>query len=359
VPNLTHYVKVPPDVVSGCQGGVQNLPGLEQMTKVSSGISLTSIALALGIDGPIVVTVAGVLDDDAPFGREQIPIPGVAGGQDAIHHIDAPRHVLGQLGRHPDPHGVTRPVARQNIACRFHHLQTEGPRLADREAADRVPIGVEVEEGSSAFTAKIRKHRPLDDRKERVAGGERGNAGAEMVVGLPCPADRASHGFPGVFVADGVLGALVEDHEDVAPEGELDVDGGFGGEGVGGAVKVGLKGDAAIGELAEVGKAEDLEAAGVGENGVAPGHEAMESAELANQFVAGPEEEVVGVCQDDLGVEVLEIALVEGFDGRLGADGHEHGGLDIAVGGVEDAGAGAGSGALGEEFEGDLAQIPV
>ncbi len=52
-----------------------------------------------------------------------------------------------------------------------------------------------------------------------------------------------------------------------------------------------------------------------------------------------------------------EVALGEAFDGGLGADGHEDRGFDGAVGGVENAGAGAGVRALGQEFEGDLGQL--
>ena len=49
-----------------------------------------------------------------------------------------------------------------------------------------------------------------------------------------------------------------------------------------------------------------------------------------------------------------EVALIESFDGGLGADGHEDWRLDAAVGGVEEAGASACSGALGDDLEGHL-----
>ena len=112
--------------------------------------------------------------------------------------------------------------------------------------------------------------------------------------------------------------------------------------------------------LRRSGEAEDLEAAGIGEDGAGPGHESVQAAELADQFVAGAEEQVVGVAEDDAGVEVFpEVALGEAFDGGLGADGHEDGRRDVAVFGVQNAGAGAGFRAFGEEFEGDLAQSSI
>ena len=103
-----------------------------------------------------------------------------------------------------------------------------------------------------------------------------------------------------VLVADGILGALVEHHQDVAAEGELDVDGGFGREGVEVAIEVRLEDDAVLGDLAQAAQAEDLEAAGIGEDGVGPGHEAVQSAQFADEFVAGAEEEMVGVGEKDL-----------------------------------------------------------
>ncbi len=56
--------------------------------------------------------------------------------------------------------------------------------------------------------------------------------------------------------------------------------------------------------------------------------------------MAGAQEEVVGVGEDDRRVEIVpEVALGEAFDGGLGADRHEDGGGDVAMFGVEDAGA--------------------
>ena len=40
-----------------------------------------------------------------------------------------------------------------------------------------------------------------------------------------------------------------------------------------GAVEMGTKAHAVVGDFAEIGEAEDLVAAGIGEHGAAPGHE--------------------------------------------------------------------------------------
>ena len=173
------------------------------------------------------------------------------------------------------------------------------------------------------------------------------------------PADGPLHGDARVLVADRIGRAFIEHHHDVAAERQLDVDGGGGREFVRVAVEMRLEGDAFVGDLAQPGEAEDLIAAGIGQDRARPGHEAVQSAELPDQFVAGAQEEMVGVGEDDAGLEfVPEIALVQSFDGGLRADRHEDGRRDVAVRGVQDAGAGACDRAFGEEFEGDLARQP-
>ena len=52
-----------------------------------------------------------------------------------------------------------------------------------------------------------------------------------------------------------------------------------------------------------VAEREDLEPAGVGQDGPVPAHEAVEAAELPDELVAGPEMQVVGVAEEDLGAE--------------------------------------------------------
>ena len=52
--------------------------------------------------------------------------------------------------------------------------------------------------------------------------------------------------------------------------------------------------------LPEVREAEDLEAAGIGQDRPVPAHEPMQPAEPGDPLVAGPQREVVGVGEDDL-----------------------------------------------------------
>lgn len=68
----------------------------------------------------------------------------------------------------------------------------------------------------------------------------------------------------------------------------------------------------------------------------------MQVSRLRHEVLAGAQVQMVGVGEDDLGVQVLEFLRRNGLDGRLRADRHIHGGLDDAVRRMETAAAGAG-----------------
>ena len=63
----------------------------------------------------------------------------------------------------------------------------------------------------------------------------------------------------------------------------------------------------------------------------------MQAAGGADDVESGPQIEVVGIAEDDLGAHFAEFAGVEGLDGGLRADGHEGGGVHGAAGGAEHA----------------------
>ncbi len=96
---------------------------------------------------------------------------------------------------------------------------------------------------------------------------------------------------------------------------------------------------AVLGELAQIAEAEDLEAAGVGEDGLVPRHELLHPSELADGFDAGAEIKMVGVVEQNLDVELVEHILRHALDRGDGADGHEDRSPNLAVRGDEAAGA--------------------
>ena len=132
-------------------------------------------------------------------------------------------------------------------------------------------------------------------------------------------------------------GALVEHHDDVGPQIFLDGDAAFRGEAVVGAVEVALEGNAVGVDGARIAQAEHLEAAAVGQDGAGPVHEPVQATQIADQFVARAQVEVVGVAEDEGCAQIGQVAGPQRLDGGLGADRGKNGGVDDAVGGVKTA----------------------
>src|SRR2546425_588304 len=86
-----------------------------------------------------------------------------------------------------------------------------------------------------------------------------------------------------------------------------------------------------VGDLAKLGKAEHLVAAGIGENGARPGHKLVQAAETANQFVAGTQIKMIGVGENDFRAKFFERLLRERLDGSLRADRQKKRSLHDAV----------------------------
>src|SRR5262249_34915662 len=76
-------------------------------------------------------------------------------------------------------------------------------------------------------------------------------------------------------------------------------------------------------DFAKFGEAEDLVAAGIGENGARPRHEAVQSTELADEFMPRAQIQMVGVGEDDFRAEFFERLIAQCLDGSLRAHRHE------------------------------------
>ena len=114
------------------------------------------------------------------------------------------------------------------------------------------------------------------------------------------------------------------------------------------------EGDALLLDLPQGGQGEDLEAAGVREDGAVPADELVEAAHLPHHLIAGAQVEVIGVGELDLAAHFLQVVGTDtALDGALGADVHEDRGLHgAAVGALEFAPPGLSLGF--DDFEHDL-----
>ena len=117
--------------------------------------------------------------------------------------------------------------------------------------------------------------------------------------------------------------ALVEHHRDVRAERALDLHRALGIEEDLRAVDRRAEAHALLRQLAHRREAEDLVAAGVGQDRPLPVHHAVQAAVRAHDFRAGPQHQVKGVREDDLGAAGQEFLGRDALDGPVGADRHE------------------------------------
>ncbi len=148
----------------------------------------------------------------------------------------------------------------------------------------------------------------------------------------PRPVGRHPHRRRQMLARRRELDADVEHHRDVHAELFFEGDHRFGRKAVGAAVDVRLERHAVVVELAPLLQAEDLEAAGIGEDRTVPRHEAMQSARLDDRVSSRAKPQMVGVCQNDLAVRAADFVRRERLDRRRRPDRHEGRRFDHAVG---------------------------
>ena len=124
-------------------------------------------------------------------------------------------------------------------------------------------------------------------RPDSVEGAPFVPQGKRIVAAAARPLRRALHGAGRALAIGGIFDALVENHGDVRTERLLNLDRFFRRKKMFGAVQVRAENHAFVRDFAQIGEAEHLKAARIGEDRSRPGHEAMQAAELANAFVAG------------------------------------------------------------------------
>ncbi len=138
-----------------------------------------------------------------------------------------------------------------------------------------------------------------------------------------------------LYVAIQRVRALVQHHGDVGAQRLLDLHHALRRETVSAAVDVAAEGDAVLVDVARVGQAEDLVAARVGEDGTVPAHKLVQSAEFADQLMAGAQIEMVGVGQDQVATGFGQVARFQRLDIGQRAHRRKDRRLDGTVGRAE------------------------
>ncbi len=129
------------------------------------------------------------------------------------------------------------------------------------------------------------------------------------------PAQSQFHRSSRAGAIGGILRALIERHDDVRAQADLRLDGALRAEEVRRAVEMRAKCNPFLVDFAKLVQAENLEAAGIGQDRPRPRHETMQPAQLADGFHPGTQVEVIGIAEKNLNPEFFQNVLRHAFDG--------------------------------------------
>ena len=115
--------------------------------------------------------------------------------------------------------------------------------------------------------------------------------------------------------------------------------------------------DSFLGNFPGFGKGPNLESSRIGQDGAVPAAEAMKSTHFLDDVLTRTQPQVVGIAENDFGIEKAQFLGMKGLDRALGSDGHEYGGLDRAMSSGETTASGLGGGVGGEKLEHWLREV--
>ena len=160
-------------------------------------------------------------------------------------------------------------------------------------------------------------------------------AGHLSLTALEPAGGALTAGF-GVRVLSRILHTLIKGHCDGGTQVCLDLHTLLRAHKDAVAVQMGSKGHAFLRDLTQLGQAEHLESAAVGQDGAVPAGKFVQAAHIGYQLITGAQMQVVGVAEHYLGADLLQILRGQAaLDGTGGGNILESRGLHRTVYGLE------------------------
>ena len=348
-----HELQVEMQVVDGRKRPAERFFCLEEVAQVGAAVVAAAVAVAFGIEREVVAVgeFRALVAEHSPAGVNEAVL-GVFRGQDAVEHVHATLHKFEQVPRSADTHHVAGAVLGQIVCAKVRNFVHDFDGFAHGESAHRVAVGRKFLERLDGFLAEFLVHAALDNPEKvlRVAVNRR--IFAEPVHGASGPLEREIQRMGGFLDGARVRRAFVEGHDDIRADFALGLHHRFGRKLVAAAVEQALEFHAVFGNAAEILEAPHLETAAVGEHGAVPAHELLHAARLGDQGRSRPKVEVVGVREDDLRLDVPEVADREPLHAGQCPDRHKDRRLDVAMGRTDTPAAGLAARRFRQEFEG-------
>ncbi len=324
IAHVLHQFQVVVQVMHGVEMGGQHFLGAVQMVQVGAAEVLAGVTGAGGIERAFVIFKTGVADANVPMLGKQPTIAGIAGGHDAVKHVDALPHGVDQIFWRAHAHQIAGFVVGQfggGVGQNALHVVFG---FAHRKAANRVTVKTDFRQALQGHVAQIFIHAALHNAKQAVGV-------AQFVKGVAGPAGPAHghfHGQTGFVMGGGVRGAFVKNHDNVGIQHGLNTHAFFGGKEEFVPIHWAAKVHALFFNFAHCPQAKHLKPARISQNGAIPAHKLVQTAKIGHDVQAGPHPQVECVAQDDLRIDFAKVTRGHAFDGAIGAYGHENWGLN-------------------------------
>jgi hypothetical protein len=110
---LPHDVKVKVDIMVGGEDGGAHFSCGKKMAKIRACVAAANAARAIRIDGALIFGVARILNEHTAFAGVEAGVARGARREDAIHHVNAKRDIVGDLFGTADAHEIARAIFRK------------------------------------------------------------------------------------------------------------------------------------------------------------------------------------------------------------------------------------------------------
>src|SRR5271155_2062719 len=128
----------------------------------------------------------------------------------------------------------------------------------------------------------------------------------KVLFAAPRPAQSQLHRSFRTRPISGILRAFIKRHNNIRAQADLRLHRALWPKEVWRAIEVRTKRHAFFGDLAQLVQAENLESAGIGQDGLRPRHEAMQPAQPSNGFDSRTQVEVIGIAEKNLDAEFFQ-----------------------------------------------------
>src|SRR5690554_265935 len=131
--------------MNGIEHRAEHFSTAVEMVQVGAGEVLASVAVTIAFQRAGGMAMLGVANLDGAFGSEQVAIARIAGGHDAIEHVDTATYTLYQVLGLADAHQVAGLLLWHPVGQIVQYPEHFLFGLANREAADSQTVEADLQ----------------------------------------------------------------------------------------------------------------------------------------------------------------------------------------------------------------------